>query len=111
MLLVDVKIKVEAASQLRDNLEHYISGPIYPAFLKKLVPIFVQCLKGPPVFISTSAEQVYTRTFNMTNESDLLIETAELCPRNSPPSAFNPSRVFRTIRRGNRGSIDGIGTG
>ena len=54
----DVKVKVEAATQLRDNLEHYISGPIYPAFLKKLVPIFINCLKGPPVFVSTSAEQV-----------------------------------------------------
>jgi hypothetical protein len=57
-LPLDVKVKVEAATQLRDNLEHYISGPIYPAFLKKLIPIFINCLKGPPVFVSTSAEQV-----------------------------------------------------
>lgn len=56
--LADVKVRVEAAAQLRDNLEHYISGPIYAAFLKKLVPIFINCLKGPPVFISTSPEQV-----------------------------------------------------
>jgi hypothetical protein len=56
--VIDVKVKVEAATQLRDNLEHYISGPIYPSFLKKLIPIFLNCLKGPPVFISTSAEQV-----------------------------------------------------
>jgi hypothetical protein len=56
--LPDVKLKVEAATQLRDNLEHYITGPIYPAFLKKLIPIFINCLKGPPVFISTSLEQV-----------------------------------------------------
>jgi hypothetical protein len=54
----DVKVKVEAATQLRDNLEHYISGPIYGSFLKKMIPIFVNCLKGPPVFISTSPEQV-----------------------------------------------------
>jgi transformation/transcription domain-associated protein len=53
-----VKVKVEAATQLRDNLEHYITGNIYPGFLKKLMPIFIACLKGPPVFISTSAEQV-----------------------------------------------------
>ena len=57
-LSVDVKVKVEAATQLRDNLEHYITGNIYPAFLKKLVPIFINCLSGPPVFVSTSAEQV-----------------------------------------------------
>jgi hypothetical protein len=54
----DVKVKAEAAVQLRDNLEHYINGPLYPAFLKKLIPIFLNCLGGPPVFISTSPEQV-----------------------------------------------------
>ena len=60
----DVKVRVDAAAQLRDNLEHYITGPIYPAFLKKLVPIFINCLKGPPVFISTSPEQVRETTPN-----------------------------------------------
>jgi transformation/transcription domain-associated protein len=55
---LDVKLKVEAASQLRDSLEHYTTGPIYPAFLKKLIPIFITILKGQPVFISTSSEQV-----------------------------------------------------
>lgn len=54
----DVKVKVEAATQLRDNLEHYTSAAIYTPFLKKLVPVFINCLKGPPVFVSTSAEQV-----------------------------------------------------
>lgn len=57
-LVADVKTKLESALQLRDNLDHYITGPIYPAFLKKLIPIFINCLKGPPAFISTSAEQV-----------------------------------------------------
>jgi len=55
---LDVKLKFEAASQLRDSLEHYTTGPIYPAFLKKLIPIFITILKGQPVFISTSSEQV-----------------------------------------------------
>ena len=55
---LDVKLKVEAASQLRDSLEHYTTGQIYQAFLKKLIPIFVTILKGQPVFISTSSEQV-----------------------------------------------------
>jgi len=54
----DLKLRVEAAQQLRDSLENYVSGAIYPAFLKKLMPIFVALLKGPPVFVSTSAEQV-----------------------------------------------------
>jgi len=85
-----VKVKVEAATQLRDNLDHYITGPIYPAFLKKLVPIFINCLKGPPVFISTSAEQV--RSFGLVMYRDLTkaAEITELYPRNPPPFANKP---------------------
>jgi transformation/transcription domain-associated protein len=59
-LTLDVKIRIKAATQLLDNIEHYVSGPIYAEFLKKLVPIFINCLKGPPVFTSTSPEQVRT---------------------------------------------------
>ncbi|KAH8587649.1 hypothetical protein B0O99DRAFT_733099 [Bisporella sp. PMI_857] len=53
----DVNIRSEVATQLSDNIEHYVSGPTYTEFLKKLVPIFINCLKGPPVFIGTSLEQ------------------------------------------------------
>ncbi|TVY21135.1 Transcription-associated protein 1 [Lachnellula arida] len=76
----DVKLKVEAATQLRDNLEHYISGPIYPAFLKKLIPIFINCLKGPPVFISTSSEQKLR---------SCILEILHRLPTN-PPEPFEP---------------------
>ncbi|KAH6666821.1 hypothetical protein B0J14DRAFT_188953 [Halenospora varia] len=76
----DVKVKVEAATQLRDNLEHYISGPIYPAFLKKLIPIFINCLKGPPVFVSTSAEQKLR---------NCVLEILHRLPTN-PPEPFEP---------------------
>jgi len=51
-------VKSEAATQLRDNLEHYTSGQIYIGFLKRMIPLFVTILKGPPVFVSTSPEQV-----------------------------------------------------
>ena len=57
----DVKLKLEAANQLKDNLENYTNGQIYANFLKKLVPILTSILKGPPVFVSTSAEQVCVR--------------------------------------------------
>ncbi|KAH8758668.1 hypothetical protein BGZ57DRAFT_622732 [Hyaloscypha finlandica] len=76
----DVKVKVEAATQLRDNLEHYITGTIYPGFLKKLMPIFIACLKGPPVFISTSAEQKLR---------SCVLEILHRLPTN-PPEAFEP---------------------
>ncbi|TQS39408.1 hypothetical protein Golomagni_00069 [Golovinomyces magnicellulatus] len=55
----DIKSKYEAAVQLRDNLEHYVTGQIYPVFLKKVIPIFITCLSGPPVFTSTSVEQKF----------------------------------------------------
>ncbi|KAH8591872.1 hypothetical protein B0O99DRAFT_690168 [Bisporella sp. PMI_857] len=53
----DAEIRIEAAIQLSNNIEHYVSGPTYAGFLRKLVPIFINCLKGPPLFIPTSLEQ------------------------------------------------------
>ncbi|KAK0123777.1 hypothetical protein ONS95_008778 [Cadophora gregata] len=76
----DVKVKVEAAGQLRDSLEHYISGNIYGPFLKKLVPIFINILKSPPVFISTSAEQKLR---------NCVLEILHRLPTN-PPEPFEP---------------------
>ncbi|KAF4120545.1 transformation/transcription domain-associated protein [Geosmithia morbida] len=48
---------IEAATTLRDSLEHYTNGPIYAPFLKKLMPIFVGILNGPCTFQSNSMEQ------------------------------------------------------
>jgi transformation/transcription domain-associated protein len=104
--LLDVKVKVEAAAQLRDNLEHYITGAIYPGFLKKLMPIFINCLKGPPVFTSTSPEQVSTTVLV---DKNMLIsgpETPELRPRNPAPPAYEPPRTLRTVCRGGCGAFD-----
>ncbi|MCJ1286042.1 hypothetical protein MMC26_005384 [Xylographa opegraphella] len=50
----DPKTKLTPAMELRDNVEFLCSGSLYPIFLKKLLPIFVKLLEGPPVFISTS---------------------------------------------------------
>ncbi|KAI9744282.1 MAG: hypothetical protein M1818_002434 [Claussenomyces sp. TS43310] len=79
----DIKLKVDAANSLRDSLEHYTSGPIYPAFLKKLVPIFVSILNGQPVFISTSGEQKLR---------NCILEILHRLPT-SPPEAFEPYTV------------------
>ncbi|KAL3426523.1 histone acetylase complex subunit (FAT domain-containing protein) [Phlyctema vagabunda] len=77
----ELKLKVDAAIQLRDNLDHYTTnGSIYPAFLKKLIPIFVTCLQGPPVFISTSLEQKLR---------NCALEILHRLPVN-PPEAFEP---------------------
>jgi transformation/transcription domain-associated protein len=56
--VLDVKLKVDAATQLRDSLEHYTTSQSYPAFLKRLTPVFINLLRGQPVFISTNPEQV-----------------------------------------------------
>ncbi|PMB68789.1 Transcription-associated protein 1 [Beauveria bassiana] len=54
---IDTKSKVEAATTLRDSLDHYTTGPIYPPFLKRLMPIFVNILRGPCIFQSNSPDQ------------------------------------------------------
>ncbi|PHH92307.1 hypothetical protein CDD83_8021 [Cordyceps sp. RAO-2017] len=53
----DARLKLEAATTLRDSLDHYTSGPIYTPFLKRLMPIFVNILRGPCIFQSNSTEQ------------------------------------------------------
>ncbi|KAI1462223.1 hypothetical protein F4805DRAFT_125166 [Annulohypoxylon moriforme] len=49
--------KLDAATTLRDGLEHYTNGPQYVGFLKRLMPLFVIILRGPCLFQSTSPEQ------------------------------------------------------
>ena len=56
--VIDVKQKLNNATELRDNIDLLCSGPSYAVFLKKLIPVFAKLLEGPPVFISTSWEQV-----------------------------------------------------
>jgi transformation/transcription domain-associated protein len=55
-----VKVKLQAASELRDSIDLFThTGPAdYTRFLQKLMPVFLDLLKGPAVFISTSPEQV-----------------------------------------------------
>ncbi|KID86829.1 histone acetylase complex subunit [Metarhizium guizhouense ARSEF 977] len=54
---IDARLKLEAATTLRDSLDHYTSGPIYTPFLKRLMPIFINILRGPCIFQSNSPEQ------------------------------------------------------
>ncbi|KAG9232438.1 hypothetical protein BJ875DRAFT_404876 [Amylocarpus encephaloides] len=80
---VDLKIKVEAAAQLRDNLEHYIAPQVYPRFLEKLIPLFINILEAPPVFVSTSPEQKVRYS---------ILEILHRLPTN-PPEHFEPYAV------------------
>ena len=54
----EVQKKYNTATELRDNIDILCNGPAYPIFLKKLVPVFMKLLEGPPVFISTYMEHV-----------------------------------------------------
>ncbi|KAG8529873.1 uncharacterized protein KY384_005354 [Bacidia gigantensis] len=47
-----VALKLNVATELRDNLEMFSSGQLYPYFLRKLLPVFTKILEGPPVFVT-----------------------------------------------------------
>ncbi|KAI6272293.1 hypothetical protein MCOR27_008404 [Pyricularia oryzae] len=53
----DPKLKLEAVTNVRDTLDHYVQGTIYPAFLKRVMPAFINVLRGAPVFQSAAIEQ------------------------------------------------------
>ena len=57
-MCAEVQKKYNIATELRDNIDILCSGPTYPIFLKKLVPVFMKLLEGPPVFMSTHMEHV-----------------------------------------------------
>lgn len=57
-LVTDVKVRANVATELRDSIEPLCSGASYPIFLAKLWPVFKSILKGEPVFLSMSNEQV-----------------------------------------------------
>jgi hypothetical protein len=59
----DLKVRLQAATELRDGIEYATQGPLYPMFLNTMLPIIMKLLEGPPVFISTSMEQVRAFTF------------------------------------------------
>ena len=54
----EVQKKYNIATELRDNIDILCNGPTYPIFLKKLIPVFMKLLEGPPVFMSTYMEHV-----------------------------------------------------
>lgn len=60
LTVLDVKLKLQIASELRDSIDLFThTVPLeYTKFLQKLMPVFLEILRGPPVFISTSPEQV-----------------------------------------------------
>ncbi|KJR83245.1 transformation/transcription domain-associated protein [Sporothrix schenckii 1099-18] len=99
---LSAKDKFEAAVTLRDHLDHYTSGPVYPQFLKKVMPVIIGILSGPPSFQSESSEQ------KLRNCMLEIIHRFPSIP--SPPEPFEPyaeetidllSRLIRTDNEDN----------
>ncbi|KAJ9148385.1 Transcription-associated protein 1 [Pleurostoma richardsiae] len=78
----EIKLKVDAAVTLRDSLDHYTNGQTYPIFLKRMMPIFINILRGPCIFQSTSNEQKLRHC---------ILEILHRLPTApSPPEPFEP---------------------
>ncbi|KAK4147258.1 uncharacterized protein C8A04DRAFT_9288 [Dichotomopilus funicola] len=83
---IEPRIKVEAASALRDSLDHYTSGPAYPIFLKRLMPIFVNILRQPCILYTSTPEQTNTQKLR-----NCLLEIFHRLPTSSSPTEpFEP---------------------
>ncbi|KAF1808723.1 hypothetical protein P152DRAFT_497353 [Eremomyces bilateralis CBS 781.70] len=54
---LDVRIKCTVATELRDSIEIWCQGSSYATFVERFIPIFMNLLDGPPVFMSNSPEQ------------------------------------------------------
>ncbi|KAK3373790.1 hypothetical protein B0T24DRAFT_553397 [Lasiosphaeria ovina] len=82
----ELRLKVEAAGTLRDSLDHYVSGPTYPIFLKRLMPSFIIILRQPCVFQTTTPEQA-----NLQKLRNCILEILHRLPTTpSPPEPFEP---------------------
>ncbi|KAI0129973.1 FAT domain-containing protein [Xylariales sp. AK1849] len=78
----DSKSKLEAATSLRDSLDHYTSGQGYTVFLKRVIPLFIVILRGPCLFHSTSPEQKLR---------NCVLEILHRLPTHqTPPEPFEP---------------------
>lgn len=90
----EVQKKYSIATELRDNIDILCNGATYPIFLKKLVPVFMKLLEGPPVFMSTYMEHVsYALKLCFGDDVVLILgltETSQLRAGNFSPTAYEP---------------------
>ncbi|KAL2170135.1 hypothetical protein VTG60DRAFT_5157 [Thermothelomyces hinnuleus] len=80
------RVKVEAASALRDSLDHYTTGPGYAIFLKRVMPTFITILRLPCVLQTSTPDQAHAQKLrNCVLEIFHRLPTAP-----SPPEPFEP---------------------
>ena len=83
---IDLRLKVEAASALRDSLDHYTNVAGYPVFLKRVMPIFINVLRQPTVFQTAPPDQINTQKLR-----NCLLEILHRLPTSQlPPDPFEP---------------------
>ena len=83
---IDLRLKVEAASALRDTLDHYTSPTGYPVFLKRVMPVFINVLRQPNVFQTPPPDQINTQKLR-----NCLLEILHRLPTSQlPPDPFEP---------------------
>ncbi|KAK4670085.1 transcription-associated protein 1 [Podospora pseudopauciseta] len=83
---IELRVKVEAATALRDQLEHYTTGQVYPNFLKRLMPAFIIILRSPCIFQANTPEQA-----NAQRLRNCVLEILHRLPTQpSPPEPFAP---------------------
>jgi transformation/transcription domain-associated protein len=80
-------VKVEAATALRDSLDHYVTGPAYSFFLKKTMPVFINILRGECVFQTNTAEQMHRQKLR-----NCVLEIFHRLPTTSTP--FEPFEPY-----------------
>lgn len=75
-------MKLQIASELRDAIDMFTHAATadYTHFLEKLIPVFLDILRGPPVFLSSSTEQKLR---------NMILDTIHRLPFN-PPEALEP---------------------
>ncbi|KAK0720417.1 hypothetical protein B0H67DRAFT_643674 [Lasiosphaeris hirsuta] len=82
----ELRFKVEAAATLRDSLDHYVTGPTYAAFLKRLMPAFIHILRQPCIFQTNTPEQISQQKLR-----NCVLEIFHRLPTSpSPPEPFEP---------------------
>ncbi|KAJ5104398.1 hypothetical protein NUU61_001745 [Penicillium alfredii] len=84
---LDVKVRANVATELRDNIEPLCSGASYPIFLAKLWPVFKSILKGDPVFLNLSYDQKTLELMIPVSTQKLrncILETLHRLPMASP---------------------------
>ncbi|KAK0652035.1 hypothetical protein B0T16DRAFT_489957 [Cercophora newfieldiana] len=82
----ELRLKVDAATTLRDSLDHYTTGQTYSAFLKRLMPSFIHILRQPCVFQTNTPEQA-----NQQKLRNCVLEIFHRLPTQpTPPEPFEP---------------------